>query len=51
MYGLYPSDEMDKDNMKLYPAMSIYSHVVYVKNIEKGQRNKLWSDIIWQIMT
>ena len=37
MYGLYPSDEMDKDNMKLYPAMAIYSHVVYVKNIEKGR--------------
>ena len=37
MYGLYPSEEMDKDNMKLIPAMSIYSHVVYVKNIEKGR--------------
>ena len=37
MYGLYPSEEMDKDNMKLIPAMSIYSHVVHVKNIEKGR--------------
>lgn len=37
MYGLYPSEEMDKDNMKLIPAMSIYSHVVYVKNIEKDR--------------
>ncbi len=37
MYGLYPSEEMDKDNVKLIPAMSIYSHVVYVKNIEAGR--------------
>lgn len=37
MYGLYPSEEMDKDNVKLTPAMSIYSHVVYVKDIETGR--------------
>lgn len=37
MYGLYPSEEMDKEQMKLIPAMSIYSHVVHVKEIEKGQ--------------
>lgn len=36
MYGLYPSEEMNKENMKLYPAMSLYSHVVYVKEIEAG---------------
>ncbi|MCR5704797.1 MAG: alanine racemase [Eubacterium sp.] len=36
MYGLYPSDEMDKDAMVLEPAMSIYSHIVYVKEIEPG---------------
>lgn len=37
MYGLYPSEEMDKENMKLYPAMSVYSHVVHVKEIEAGR--------------
>lgn len=37
MYGLYPSDEMSRENMKLYPAMSLYSHVVYVKEIEAGR--------------
>lgn len=37
MYGLYPSDEMDRENMKLYPVMSLYSHVIYVKEIEKGR--------------
>ncbi len=36
MYGLYPSEEMDKENLKLTPAMSIYSHIVYVKDIEPG---------------
>lgn len=36
MYGLYPSDEMDKEAMKLVPALSLYSHVVYVKEIEPG---------------
>lgn len=37
LYGLYPSDEMDQENMKLKPAMNLYSHVVYVKTIEKGR--------------
>lgn len=37
MYGLYPSEEMDKENMKLYPAMAVYSHVVHVKEIEAGR--------------
>ncbi|MCR5736764.1 MAG: alanine racemase [Eubacterium sp.] len=36
MYGLYPSDEMDQEAMELVPAMSLYSHVVYVKEIEPG---------------
>lgn len=37
MYGLYPSEEMDHKAMKLEQAMSIYSHVVYVKEIEAGR--------------
>ena len=37
LYGLYPSDEMDQENMKLKPAMNLYSHVIYVKTIEKGR--------------
>ena len=37
MYGLYPSDEMDHEAMKLEPAMSIYSHVIYVKEIPAGR--------------
>lgn len=37
MYGLYPSDEMSRENMVLYPALSLYSHVVHVKEIEAGR--------------
>ena len=36
MYGLYPSEEMNHEAMKLEQAMSIYSHVVHVKEIEAG---------------
>lgn len=37
MYGLYPSEEMDHEAMKLEQAMSIYSHVVHIKEIEAGR--------------
>lgn len=36
MYGLYPSDEVDKSSVKLTPALGLRSHVVYVKDIETG---------------
>ncbi len=36
MYGLMPSDEMGKDKLELKPAMSLYSHVVFIKEIEAG---------------
>lgn len=35
-YGLYPSDEVEKDNVKLKPAMVLKSHVAFVKDIEAG---------------
>ncbi len=35
-YGLYPSDEVDKTKINLTPAMSIKSHVVYVKEVEEN---------------
>lgn len=37
MYGLYPSDEVDKNSAVLKPALSLHSHVVHVKTIEKGR--------------
>ncbi|MCQ2463398.1 MAG: alanine racemase [Clostridia bacterium] len=36
LYGLYPSDDVDKAKLPLIPAMKIRSHVSYVKTIEKG---------------
>lgn len=37
LYGLYPSEEIRRDTVPLYPALSLYSTVVYVKTIHKGQ--------------
>ena len=36
LYGLWPSDEVNRQNVVLKPALSLYSTVVYLKNIEKG---------------
>ena len=36
LYGLWPSDEVPKDIVPLRPVMSLYSQVVYVKEIEAG---------------
>ena len=35
-YGLYPSDEVNKEEVPLRPAMELIAHVTYVKWIEKG---------------
>ena len=35
-YGLYPSEEVDKTNVKLKPALALKSHVAVVKEIERG---------------
>lgn len=37
LYGLAPSDEVGMDLVPLKPAMSLYSHIVYVKTIHAGQ--------------
>lgn len=36
LYGLWPSDEVVRDKVRLTPALSLKSHVVYVKEIEDG---------------
>ncbi len=36
IYGIYPSDEVEKDEMPLEPAMSLVSHVTYVKDVPAG---------------
>lgn len=37
LYGLWPSNEVDKNIIPLYPLMSLKSSVVYVKNVEPGK--------------
>ena len=37
LYGLHPSDEVPGDGSFLKPALSMYSHVVCVKTLRKGQ--------------
>ena len=36
LYGLWPSPEVRQDLIRLTPALSLYSRVVYLKEIEKG---------------
>ncbi len=35
-YGIYPSDMVDTQNIKLIPAMELKTHVIYVKDVEAG---------------
>lgn len=35
-YGMYPSDEVNKEAVSLKPALSLISHVSYVKDVEPG---------------
>ncbi|MBQ9983428.1 MAG: alanine racemase [Lachnospiraceae bacterium] len=36
-YGLYPSDEVDCDAVKLIPAMELKCHITHVKVVKKGE--------------
>ncbi len=36
LYGLYPSEEIKRDKVKLIPAMEVISRVIHVKKVEKG---------------
>lgn len=37
MYGMYPSEEVDKSRVLLKPALKLMSHVTYVKNVPVGE--------------
>lgn len=37
LYGLYPSAEVSRTAVDLRPALSLYSRIVYLKTIHKGQ--------------
>ena len=36
LYGLYPSNEMEEKRLPLKPVMSLYSHIVHVKEVPEG---------------
>ncbi|KIR02040.1 Alanine racemase [Lachnospiraceae bacterium TWA4] len=38
IYGLYPSDEVHKERVKLEPALTLKSHIVYLKEVEAGRQ-------------
>ncbi len=37
LYGLWPSEEVDKSKIDLKPVLSLKSHVAYVKTLEAGE--------------
>lgn len=37
LYGLYPSDEVSRNAVKLTPALSLYSKIVYIKRLFPGE--------------
>lgn len=37
LYGLWPSDEVSKDIIPLYPMMKLVSHVSFVKTLKEGR--------------
>ena len=36
LYGLYPSDDVDKKVLDLHPVMELRTHVAFVKNVKEG---------------
>ncbi len=36
LYGLFPSDEMDKSGIELIPAMKVVSRIVHIKDVPQG---------------
>ena len=36
IYGLYPSDEVSREPVHLTPAMSLISHISYIKTLDAG---------------
>lgn len=37
LYGLYPSDEVDMEKVKLIPAMTFKSHITHIKDVPAGE--------------
>ncbi len=45
-YGLYPSEEVNRDALPLLPALELKSHVIYVKTVEPGTGISYGSDYV-----
>lgn len=37
LYGMYPSNEVNKKTVPLRPALSMKSHIIYLKEVDAGQ--------------
>ena len=49
LYGLWPSDEVNKENIDLQPLLSLKSHVVHVKELEPGRIISMVEHLRWSI--
>ncbi|GKX31663.1 alanine racemase [Vallitalea longa] len=36
LYGLYPSDYVNKENVKLEPVLSLISYIIHIKEVKEG---------------
>lgn len=36
LYGLYPSDHVNKENVKLEPVLSLISYIIHIKEVKEG---------------
>lgn len=46
IYGLYPSEEVDKEKVQLKPALSLKSHIAFVKDIPAGMPVSYGGDFV-----
>ena len=46
IYGLYPSEEVDKEKVQLKPALSLKSHIAFVKDIPAGTPVSFGGDFV-----
>lgn len=37
IYGIYPSNEVERDRIRLKPVMELLSHITYVKEVKPGE--------------
>jgi alanine racemase len=51
LYGLYPSDEVDKSVLDLKPAMTLKSRITHVKEVEPGRGVSYGKEYITEGMT